>query len=171
MTFWTCCVGSALGAETCDEALDLSREGASKLLAEFADKRPNIKADGTDDAGNVVLPVKPGKALTLFCVEPLSRAALAFAMTATTAETRYARAFSLSCWRYQAPDEPEKSCTPTRSDEFRQAPDEWIGQVFDALGQHVINEIGKVAVDRAHLGPKASKRGGFSLPSGLMLPR
>lgn len=173
--FFTAIVGTSYNTATHDDALDVAPDEAERaaehkrLIEEFAKNRPSVRADGTDENGARVLPVKNGAALTLFKIEPLTHASLAWCMDTSTGETRYQRAFLCGCHEIQEPNAQPRKANVTRAAGSVVADDEWLADAFAAYGQHVINEIGKVAIERAHLGPKA--RGGYSLPSGLTLPR
>ena len=169
---WTACVGTPFGADAADEALNLDAPDAGKLIAEFVEKRPSIRPDGTEVAtGKTVLPVKEGKALTLFYVEPMPRASHVYVMSAQAADVKLSRAFAHTCFRYQPPGADEKACVPSKDGGVREAPPDWMDTIFDTFGSSVINEIGNVALVRAVLGPKVHKRGGFSLPPGLIPAR
>lgn len=173
--FRTALVGTSYNATTHDDALDASPTDPDKtaehrrLIEEFAKNRPDVQANGCDESGARILPVKSGAELTLFKIEPLTPASLAWCMDTTTGEARYQRAFLCGCHEIQAPGSQPLRANVTRAGGTSVADDEWLTDAFATYGQHAINEIGKVVIERAHLGPKA--RGGYSLPSGLTLPR
>jgi hypothetical protein len=160
------------GAPTCDEAIDLdyvptpsetnpSPPSLSRLLSDYARSR--------SDADRDALPVRDGMALTLFEVQPLTARQLRWVGEARTDTEASHRAFLCACLRVVLPGGQKELSTTIPGDAFAARP-EWIDDVvFPRFGQDAMDEVARVAIERAKAGPRA--RLPFSLPPGLMLPR
>lgn len=156
------------GTPTCDEALDLNWKPTevdpitlSKKLSDYERSRSE------EDLAR--LPLLPGKELTLFEVHPLTASQYRYVVQAKTDSEAAHRAFLCACRRIVLPGGARELSTTIPSDSLC-ARIEWIDDVvFPTFGQDAIDEVGRIAIERAKAGPKAKLP--FSLPLGLMLPR
>lgn len=158
---------TSLRAPTCDPAIDLDAPNVAALLSAYEHSR--------SDADRAALPLRPGAALTIFTVAPLTTAALRFVMAPTGIE-RAQRAVLACCHGYVGADGVEHraqdmggvTATPGAKG-FSLASEEWLEHLAGAFGHAALEEIAAVAITRAEVGARAVAP--FALPRGLMLPR
>ena len=147
-----------------DPAVDLSAPDALQRLAEHARKRsPETLA---------AIPLRPGLALTLWTLRPLSGAEYAWVMRQSSAPEDvldYARteaAFQLGVHQRSGPD-GAANCTPVQTGRLLLAPESWMEECWGLLGAAGVAELGALVIQRARL----RDVGPFSLPAGTGLAR
>ncbi len=164
-----CLIGShpLAGAPTCDDAIDLDYVPAqgeaslAKLLSDYERSRTE------EDMAK--LPLVPGKSLTIFETWSLTAQQFRYVQQGRTDTDVYTRAFLCGCHKITPGDGGKEHTMKIPSDAIA-ARLEWVDDVaFPLYGQDAIDEIGRVILERAKVGPRAKLP--FSLPPGLMLPR
>lgn len=147
-----------------DPAVDLSAPDALAALAQHARKRTPETLQA--------IPLKPGAALTLWTLRPLSGAEYAFVMRQGDGPEdvlSYARceaAFQLGVHGRTGPD-GTANCAPVQTGKLLFAPDSWMEDCWERLRAAGIQELGALVIQRARLGDP----GPFSLPAGTGLAR
>ena len=151
---------------TCDPAIDLDFKPAegeaplSALLSAYERSR------SPEDLAR--LPLKPGRALTLFEIHALTGPQMRVARQAPGASA-YLYAFLSACRRVIRPDGAKELVTTIPGDRVM-ADLAWVDDViYPLFGMEAVDEIGKVALDRSVPSPGVVRP--FSLPLGLTLPR
>lgn len=143
-----------------DPALDrTSRAYDAAAVVYLRSRHPDDRA---------ALPVLTGETLAEYVLDPLSLEALRWCERAETDVIRFQRAFRCACFVWRDSDGHEHKATGIdRGAGFPEAPDVWLEASVQAHGLDAVLEVGAVALQRAHVHPRA--RDPFSWPRGVRL--
>jgi len=153
------------GVRTPRAAADPAIDRSDLKAAYEALKRYSLSRTEEDRAR---IPLVPGGALTLFELAPLTIEALMFVEDGTAGNPlqRNYRAFLCACRSYTKPGQPTKPAPMSdQGTAFQYALPAWAQEVASEFGADAINELGSIAVNRAHAPRNATDP--FVPPPGL----